>query len=241
MTRAPARRSGSLAPLQAGLGYEFRDPTLLRSALAHRSYVNEMEAASSNERLEFLGDAVVQLAVSDALYREAPHLSEGELTRARAALVNRHTLADTARRLGLGEFVLLGKGARASGTHLRESILADTFEAVIAAVYLDGGVEASSTVLRRAFGAAGRSLHSPSVGKDFKSLLQELTQAASRQVPSYELVAGESTSGEFVARVTLQGRALAEGTGPTRAAAEQAAAEEALTVLGRTISPDGDQ
>lgn len=230
MSRAAAGDTARPGALEARVGYAFLNRELLQDSLAHRSYANEGgRLAESNERLEFLGDAVIQFVVSERLFRELAHLSEGELTRARAALVNRHALAEAGRHLGLDRFVLLGKGARAAGMHLRESILADTFEALVAAVYLDGGADAAAAVLWRGLEAAGWSANEPATGKDFKSMLQELTQADAKVTPAYELIGGDASGTAFTVRVVVSGRALGEGTGRTRASAEQAAAEQALS------------
>jgi ribonuclease-3 len=209
-------------------GYSFRDPELLRLALTHRS-----AGRPNNERLEFLGDALVNLAVAELLYDTRPRADEGELTRLRAQLVSGPALAERARALGLGNDLRLGPGELKSGGFRRDSILADAFEALVAAVYLDGGFEACREWLRATFREAVESIES--AVKDAKTRLQEWLQAQGYPLPQYELLAAR---GEEHARIFEVVCVLAEpeparfeGSGSSRRAAEQVAAESALDAL----------
>ena len=212
-------------------GHDFRDPSLLARALTHRS-----AAPAHNERLEFLGDALVGAIVAEALYTRWPKAAEGELTRARAELVRESSLATLARRLELGERIVLGPGEMKSGGHRRDSILADAFEALVGAIYLDAGFDTCRSVVLPWFADAIDALPPPhKLGKDAKTRLQEWLQGRQRGLPTYSLL---SESGEDHAKVFRAECALAdpsircEGEGSSRRAAEQAAAEAVLTALG---------
>ena len=212
------------------ISHPFVRPELLAQALTHRS-----AGAPHNERLEFLGDALVNLFVAEALYARWPRADEGALTRARAELVRESALAPIARQLDLGALLTLGPGEMKSGGHRRDSILADALEAVVAAVYLDAGFEACRTVVMPWFEAALDALPPPhKVGKDAKTRLQEWLQGRQKPLPVYELVAetGEDHAKTFRVRCTLvQPVLVSEGEGHSRRAAEQAAAEAALAVI----------
>lgn len=215
--------------LQRALGYRCQDPALIEAALTHRSARN-----ANNERLEFLGDGVLNLVVADLLYRERPRADEGELSRLRASLVKGDTLADMAVQLGLGDHLNLGSGERRSGGFRRHSILADALEAVFGAIYLDGGFEAARTVIENL--VRPRLLELPAVAelKDAKTRLQEWLQGKGLALPVYrvEKVEGEAHLQTFV--VSCEVKALnirAQGEGPSRRRAEQTAAQAALTVL----------
>ena len=210
------------------LEHRFRDPALLQLALTHRSY-----GRPNNERMEFLGDAMLGMVVAEMLYEIHPHASEGELTRLRSQLVNGQRLAALARRLELGDQLRLGPGELKSGGFRRDSILADAFEAVIAAVYLDAGFEACRSVVRALFGELVRN--TPRSRKDSKTRLQEWLQARGLDLPDYELLAthGEDHARVFeVACVIEQPEALRfAAQGRSRRGAEQDAAEQALQHL----------
>ncbi|HET9836487.1 MAG TPA: ribonuclease III [Rhodanobacteraceae bacterium] len=210
------------------LGHSFRDGQLLRLALTHRS-----AGRPNNERLEFLGDALVNLIVAEMLYEAYPRADEGELSRLRAHLVSGVALAERARGIGLGDDLLLGPGELKSGGFRRDSILADGFEAVVAAVYLDGGFDACRTLLRQMF-AEGVSAGEPAQ-KDAKTRLQEWLQAQGYPLPQYELLAthGEEHARTFDVACVLSEPEPArfEGSGSSRRAAEQVAAESALDAL----------
>jgi ribonuclease-3 len=210
------------------LGHDFRDGQLLRLALTHRS-----AGRPNNERLEFLGDALVNLVVAEMLFEARPRAEEGELSRLRAHLVSGAALAERARDIGLGDDLLLGPGELKSGGFRRDSILADAFEAVIAAVYLDGGYEACRTLLRSMFAAAVNA--GEPAQKDAKTRLQEWLQAQGYPLPHYELLAthGEEHARTFDVACVLSEPEPArfEGSGSSRRAAEQVAAESALDAL----------
>ena len=209
--------------LQQALGYAFRDPSHLRLALTHPS-----TKLPDNQRLEFLGDAVLEFCVSDMLYQKYPDLHEGELTARRAALVCERTLSVIARSLDLGRYLLMGHGEEQTGGREKPSILADAMEAVLAAVYVDGGYEAARGVIRVLFQEEERL--TAWRGQDDKSALQESTQANGLDLPAYEIVAqsGPDHDRRFTAQVSVQGRAVATGEGNSKKAAEQAAAKAAL-------------
>ncbi len=214
------------------LDYTFRDPQLAELALTHRSV-----GRPNNERMEFLGDSLVNMLVAEMLYEAHPHASEGELSRLRAQLVNGHALAGVARELELGERLHLGPGEMKSGGHRRDSILADAFEAMLAAVYLDGGFAACRDVVRALFGRRVDAM--PRSRKDAKTRLQEWLQARGFELPHYELVGshGEDHAKTFdaVCRIGEPLELRVEGRGSSRRAAEQQAAE---TVLEKLVKGD---
>ena len=209
----------------------FENPDLLRQALTHRS-----AGVPHNERLEFLGDALVNLIVAEALFQHWPNADEGALTRARAELVRESALAAIARQLDLGAKLILGPGEMKSGGHRRDSILADALEAIVAAIYLDSGFETCRSEVLPWFEAAMEALPPPhKVGKDAKTRLQEWLQGKQKPLPVYALLSesGEEHAKTFVVTCTLQAPVLVtEGAGGSRRAAEQIAAEAALQALG---------
>ena len=220
--------------LAAALGHEFRDPELAERALRHASFSHEGAELPSNERLEFLGDAVLGLVVAEHLYREHPDWNEGALTRARAALVNRGTLASCARALGLGPLVRLGRTEQRSGGAEKESILANCFEAVLGAVYLDGGIEPAIGLARRALGSASPRSEPP---RDPKTALQEWAHAWLRRTPSYHTSHDsgvEDDDARFTVEVRIGVETWGSGAGRTKRAAEREAAEQALARAGRS-------
>ena len=215
--------------LRDRIGHAFADPALLAQALTHRS-----AAAVHNERLEFLGDGVVNLIAAEALFLRWPRADEGVLTRARAELVREASLATIARHLELGERLTLGPGELKSGGFRRDSILADALEAVVAAIYLDAGYAACRAVVLPWFEHALAALPAGNPEKDAKTRLQEWLQARQRPLPLYELVgeSGEEHARLFLARCTLsEPAASAEGQGSSRRLAEQAAAAAVLESL----------
>lgn len=222
-----------LQAIAARLQIDFRDLGLLEEALTHKSYSNEapkVDGVRHNERLEFLGDAVLGLLVSEILMDAGPSMAEGDLSRMRSALVNSEELARRAQALGLGELLRLGKGEDRSGGRSKTSILADTFEALLAAVYLDAGIEQTRGLVARLFGERVRELLAAPEHTDAKSLLQEVLQAAGQPPPEYLLVAtvGPDHEREFAVEARIQGRVIGRGSGRSRKAAEQAAASDAL-------------
>ena len=211
-------------------GYDFVDPGLLAQALTHRS-----AAALHNERLEFLGDALVNLFVAEALYTHWPKADEGTLTRARAELVRESSLATIARTLGLGEHLILGPGEMKSGGHRRDSILADAVEAIVGAIYFDAGFEKCRDAVLPWFEPAIAALPPPNkLGKDAKTRLQEWLQGRGKPLPVYRLIAetGDEHAKQFrVACVIAEPALECEGEGTSRRAAEQSAAEKILAVV----------
>ena len=221
--------------LEEKLGYVFRNKALLENALQHSSYANEHRSAGlhSNERLEFLGDAVLGVVTADCLYRKHPDLPEGDLTRIRAALVCEESLHEVAQSLELGRHLKLGRGEELGGGRERASILADATESVFAAVYLDGGMEAASALIHRVLLDKEREEVVEERRRDYKTQLQELVQRKSDQVLRYELTgsSGPDHAKEFAFRVTLNGVTVGEGTGRSKKEAEQSAACAALAHL----------
>jgi len=221
-------------PLQERLGYTFRDAGLLRLALTHPSVAHEAGAPSPhNQRLEFLGDAVLQLVLTRELYDQFPDFDEGPLTKARAKLVNRRTLAEQARSLGMGPALILSRGEEMNGGRDRASTLADAFEALLGAVFLDGGFEAAREFILREFSPAFGKLSVSPVIENPKGELQELLQARSPAAPEYRVVSASGPDHDRVFECTVhhEGAELARGQGKSKKAAESDAALAALKVL----------
>lgn len=219
--------------IEEKIGYSFRDRSLLINALTHSSYANENRGRSceSNERLEFLGDSVLGLVVADALYGRFPDMPEGRMTRLRAQLVCEESLHHVATQIGLGEYIRLGKGEEHTGGRTRTSILADAVEALIAAMYLDGGMEVSRAFITR-YILTALDGQMPGFG-DSKTELQELVQRKSGSVLAYELLSesGPDHDKTFTSQVSLNGKPIGSGSGHTKKEAEQAAARAALRDL----------
>jgi len=209
------------------------EPLLLR-ALTHRSYAYENGGLPNNERLEFLGDSVLGLVVTDSLYAAHPDLAEGRLAKLRAAVVNMRALADVARTLGLGEFVFLGRGEESTGGRDKASILADTMEAVIGTVYLSAGLPAATTFVHHLLDSLMESSAGLGAGLDWKTSLQELTAAGSLGVPEYRVTeTGPDHEKMFQAESVVGSEMLGSGSGRSKKEAEQKAAEIAWTELNR--------
>ena len=221
--------------LEQKLHYTFRDPSLLEQALCHSSYANERRAqhARSNERLEFLGDSILGLVTAEFLYRERPDWPEGELTRSRAALVCEKSLHGIALELELGKHLRLGRGEDSGGGRNRPSILADAVEAVIAAVYLDGGMGEASALIRRCLLNNVREARPEQRNQDYKTVLQELIQRDPERVLTYALLdeRGPDHAKMFKMEALVDGKPLGQGTGRSKKEAEQAAAKAALEAL----------
>jgi ribonuclease-3 len=220
--------------LQTRLGYTFRDAALLRLALTHPSVAHELGTpAQTNQRLEFLGDAVLQLVLSRELYDRFPDFDEGPLTKARAKLVNRRSLAERAHNLDLGAYLTLSRGEEMHGGRDRPSALADAFEAVLGAVLLDGGFDAAREFIEREFRVSVAELKVTPSQENPKGELQELLQAVSPEAPHYEVVSatGPDHDREFECTVHHAGMELARGTGKSKKAAESEAALAALRKL----------
>ena len=229
-----------LAALQQTLGVSFNDASLLEQALVHSSYINENPgfAPTSNERLEFLGDAVLGLIVAEKLYQDSPRFTEGEMTKLRAALVRRDTLARMAKAIGLGGHLYLGKGEEATGGRRKPANLAAALEAVIAAVFLDKGSSAAREFVLRMLDVELENAVSQHTGVDYKSELQELIQAREQQTPTYHLVeaTGPYHDRTFTMEVRLGGTVLGRGSGRSKKAAESEAARSALERLSTSFT-----
>ena len=215
--------------LQQRIGYHFKNPALLERALTHRSL-----GARNNERLEFLGDAILGFEVADSLYDSVGDADEGQLSRMRAHLVKRETLAGIARELELGDILRLGPGELRSGGQTRDSILADAVEAIIAAVYLDGGMDGARQLVRRLLGDRLADLTPEIQHKDPKTQLQEHLQSLGKPLPRYEVIeiSGDPHAQTFRVSCSTGTTADTEGEGRSRRKAEQAAARAMLTLLG---------
>jgi ribonuclease III len=226
--------------LEQKLSYVFRDKSLLSEACRHSSYVNEhpLKNLRDNERLEFLGDAVLNLVVGHLLMNEYPDLPEGELSRMRANLVNETQLADIAKSIELGDFLQLGKGEIQTQGREKNSILADAFEAVIAAIYLDGGFQAAYSMIRNHFEPFVRSDVVPRTNQDYKSQLQELVQFSHKTMPTYQVIreSGPDHDKTFVSQIDVCG-IQAFGTGKSKKTAEQDAARNALRLIPKHETP----
>ena len=215
------------------LHYRFRNVALLDTALTHRSYVNEnpSEACQDNERLEFLGDAVLELCISDMLMKHFPDYKQGQLSQLRASIVNEQPLAEMAKSFHLGDYLLLGKGEEISGGRSKPSLLANTLEALVAAIYLDGGFEETAAMIGRLF--------TPVIGegyrtyRDYKTTVQQITQHAFKETPRYTLISeqGPDHDKTFEVQISIADRIMTTGTGKNKKEAEQRAAEKAIQLL----------
>ena len=229
--------------LERALGVTLRDRDLLRRALTHRSYAYEHGGLPTNERLEFLGDAVLSIVVTDHLYNTYHELPEGQLAKLRASVVNMNALADVARGIGVGEWLLLGRGEEFSGGRDKASILADTFEALLGAVYLDRGLTTAAKVIHKFFDPLMADAATRGASLDWKTSLQELTAARMLGVPEYAVTeSGPDHAKRFVAKAVVGGIDRGAGEGRSKKEAEQKAAEAAWTSLsaGPTLAPVPD-
>lgn len=226
-----------LEEFERKIEYTFLNKHLLRLALTHSSYANEIKRGGheNNERLEFLGDAVLDMVVSEYMYRQFPQMPEGELTKLRAAVVCEGSLAELARKLGIGCCILLGKGEESTGGRNRDSILADAFEAVIGAVCIDGGIEAAQAYVMRTMEGRIAETKNNFRSLDCKTHLQEIIQKISKIPLQYAIVRehGPDHDKVFVAEVTHEGRILGSGSGKSKKEAEQNAANNALEHMNR--------
>ncbi|MCI5624733.1 MAG: ribonuclease III [Clostridiales bacterium] len=220
--------------LEEKLGYTFQDKSLLENALTHSSCANESKGRlHSNERLEFLGDSILGMVVAEHLYRNHPDLPEGELTRTRAALVCEESLVEVAHDLGLGDYLKLGKGEEAGGGRTRPSIRADAVEAVLAAVYLDGGIGSARKIIQKYI--LSREIEGLNSQRDYKTALQELIQRESGQSLKYRLTGSEGPDHDkrFFVEVDLNGQPVGAGKGRSKKEAEQMAAKAAIAKLNQ--------
>ena len=229
-----------LAILQQTLGVSFNNPSLLEQALVHSSYINENPgfAPTSNERLEFLGDAVLGLVVAEKLYQDFPQFSEGKMTKLRSALVRRDTLARIARAIRLGDYLYLGKGEEASGGRNKLANLAGALEAVIAAIFLDQGWATTGDSVLRLFSKELQKVASQGAGLDHKSQLQELLQARQQPTPAYHVIdaVGPDHDKRFTVEVRVGDTVLGKGSGKSKKMAETEAARSALQQLSTSFT-----
>ncbi len=218
---------------QEKIGYKFKDESLLFEALSHSSYANEnKKTRNSNERLEFLGDSVLSIVVSDHIFEHYKHLPEGELTKMRASLVCEKALFEFSKKIDLGSYIFLGKGEEMTGGRTRPSIVSDAFEAVIAAIYLDGGMEVVSKYILSFL--PENITPDISVFHDYKTALQEVIQRNPEEKIEYHLKgeSGPDHNKQFTVQVLLNSNVIGEGTGRSKKTAEQLAAKEALSLMG---------
>lgn len=213
---------------------KFKNPSLLHRALIHCSYLNEHpEETESNERLEFLGDALLGFLIGSLLYERYPQMNEGELTTLRSKLVDEKQLANFAKKLNIGNQMLLGNGAKLDGGSNNSNLLSSTFEAIIGAYYLDSGIEAVRSFIETMFSEVAAKLIESNFNKNFKSLLQELSLAKFSELPKYEIIkaSGADHHKEFTAEVRINGKVHGTGKGHSKKDAEKSAAENALNKL----------
>lgn len=224
----------AVSAIEKELGYRFKDTALMQTALVHSSYANEnaKDDVRDNERLEFLGDAVLSLCVAHMLMACFPEMKEGYLSKARASLVNSSSLARIARSIGLQDHLMLGKGEEQTNGRNKNSILADAFEAIIGAVYLDGGFNAAFDVVKGKFGKTIQSGLDPTRVESAKNILQEFMQAEYKESPTYEILDETGPDHEKTFRCLVRaGGITAQGSGKSKKAAQEAAARKALDIL----------
>lgn len=219
--------------LQQRISYVFENAGLLERALTHRSFANENKLSEHNERMEFLGDAVLNLVVSELLMQMRPQSPEGDLSRLRASVVSEQSLASIARSLSLGEFLRLGKGEAQTGGRDKDSLLADCLEALIASLYQDGGLAAASAFIHRHFSGPLTNAPAAGSGADSKTDLQELCQERMKTLPEYRVItaSGPDHQKEFTVELSIKGEIYGRGIGKSKKEAEQRAAREALAKL----------
>jgi ribonuclease-3 len=237
IVRIPSKRQKSLKEIQLNINYSFKNIELLNTSLTHSSFANEnkMKSYENNERLEFLGDVIVNLIVSEYLYHRYSELPEGELTKKRATVVCESSLAFAARKINLGDYILLGKGEEATGGRDRESILADTFEALTGAIYIDGGLDNTREFLLGMF--EEEVIYALSKGNlfiDYKTQLQEILQKKTKSKIQYkvEKEVGPDHNKKFYMSVIVENKVIGSGMGRNKKEAEQMAAKQALYRMG---------
>lgn len=239
---AQGKSASGLAGLQAELGYRFKDETRLNSALTHTSFVkgDAHEGHVHYERLEFLGDAVLELLASEMIYSIEPPLDEGDMTRMRAAMVCEGALAEAAKAIGVGGYLKLGRGEEHDGGREKPSILADVLEAVLGAAYLDGGWDAAKSMFGRIMPMLRSETHAPEDKRDHKTQLQELLHKLRKPPVAYRVVdcSGPDHARHFVVQAVIEGKICGEGRGQSKKAAEQLAARSALSEYSRIIVSD---
>jgi ribonuclease-3 len=226
-----------LADIQQRIAYRFRNAELLKRALTHKSYANESRAPYHNERMEFLGDAVLNLVVSEYLMKTCPDSTEGDLSRLRAAVVSEPALAAIAREMGLGSYILLGRGEEQTGGRDKGSLLANCLEALIASIYLDTGKESADAFVIRFFENIIKKTCTSRGSLDHKTELQELCQERLKQLPEYKVVSesGPDHQKQFEVEVWIKGKVSGRGIGRSKKEAEQRAAKEAIARLTEDV------
>jgi len=221
--------------VQQSIRITFRDVSLLQQAFVHSSYTNENPGyhLPDNERLEFLGDALLSFMVTEKLYHEFPHFGEGELTEIRVSLIRQETLAQLASALKLGDYLLLGKGEEATGGRERQTNLADVFEALVGAIFLDQGLDTARDFVLSKFQSQLERVEAEGIGRNYKALLQEFTQAKFKQLPTYRVVeaSGPDHDRDFTIEAALGDRVLGTGSGKSKRTAEMEAARSAWEKL----------
>lgn len=233
----PDPNNDRYGPLCEALGYSFTDPDLLDHALTHRSWCAENSGRDSNERLEFVGDAVLGLSITQSLFENRPDQPEGDLAKARAEVVSTTSLALVARELGLGELLFLGRGEASSGGREKDSILADATEAIFAAVFVDGGWVAARDVVLGLLGERAEQAQSTPGERDYKTRLQEYAATRSLSAPSYDISSSGPDHGrKFISTVRV-GETVGEGHGTSKKQAQQRAAEDILARLDAVTTP----
>jgi ribonuclease-3 len=229
------------ADLERAVGYSFKDESLCEAAMTHKSWLNECADSGrrDNERLEFLGDAVLALVVSDLLMRRFPERTEGELSKTRAAVVNEAGLARVADALGLGQWIFLGRGEEQAGGRKKRSILSDALEALVGSIFVDGGFETAYRVAEHLFASVLADAEAVA-GRDFKSRLQEISQARLRVAPTYSVVAQEGPDHDktFQVAIFLGEKEYGRASGKSKKEAQQAAAARAIHALGEDADAD---
>jgi len=232
---ASSSDASNLNAVEENVHYTFRDKNLLLHVLTHKSYSNENKMLYSNERLEFLGDAVLDLIISDYLIRKFPASPEGDLSKLRAMIVNEDTLSTIAKGIGIGKYLLLGKGEDLTGGREKPSLLSDALEALIAAIYLDGGINDATTFVKNSFNEEIKHYVSKGVTYDFKTDLQEYCQGRFGVLPKYRVAkeSGPDHKKVFEVRLLINDEPYGAGIGKTKKEAQQRAAQEALERLKR--------
>ena len=229
------KNSNKIGTLEEKTGHKFNNPELLKRAMVHASSANERQGRriQHNERMEFLGDAVLQLVVSEYFFQHYPKVAEGELTKMRASVVNEQVLAQIAKDLALGEYLRLGKGEELSGGRERPSILSDAMEAVIGAIFLDAGLEKARDFILQYLSGPLAAIEKGNYRQDYKTALQEQMQRVAGRNVQYRTISQQGPDHDkvFTVQVEADGEVLGSGTGKTKKDAEQAAAREALSVL----------
>lgn len=223
----------NLSKLQETIGYQFKDPSLLATSLTHRSSLNEPDVKESNERLEFLGDAVLELIVTNFLFHQKPNEPEGVLTSARSAIVRTETLAKIAKSINLGEYLKMSRGEASSGGRDNPSILEDAFESLTGAIYEDGGLPQAKQFIEKILFPFAQEILSKGDLKDAKSRLQEIVQAKGLISPIYQVISqvGPDHNKIFTVTVLVDSKPLGQGSGKSKQEAEQAAAQKALDLI----------